>query len=201
MKILKHGHLTYGILIGCLLLAMPATVTAATQDEQLRRTMADIALLNSQLAQRKADAASIRDALTIQFETLQSETRRLWKDGEIKSDKQALENPRIRYNLMLMAEIQAYIERYVQKMGYYRVACDRLSYLYQQADDDLKIVNTLSGMKIDALISQTQKILNAYLSDAQTLLVHPETLTIEPPEATLRALKSGGRLASNNGAN
>jgi hypothetical protein len=180
---------------------MPSTITASTQDEQLRRMMADIALLNNQLAQRKADAASIRDALTVQIEALKSETWRLWRDGEIKSDEQALENPRIRYNLMLMAEIQAYIERYAQKMDYYRVACNRLSYLYQQADDDLKIVNTLSGMKIDALISQTQKILDAYLPASQTLVVHPETLIIDTPEATLRKLKSGRQLASNDGAN
>jgi hypothetical protein len=197
----KHCHLTRAILIGCLLLAMPSTITASTQDEQLRRMMADIALLNNQLAQRKADAAGIRDALTVQIKALKSETWRLWRDGEIKSDKQALENPRIRYNLMLMAEIQAYIKRYAQKMDYYRVASNRLSYLYQQADDDLKIVNTLSGMKIDALISQTQKILDAYLPDAQTLVVHPETLTIDTPEATLRKLKSAKQLASNDGAN
>ena len=56
-----------------------------------------------------------------------------------------LDNPRLFYDLMLMGEIQAYIERYTQKIGYYRVACDRLAYLYQQADDDLKIVSTLSG--------------------------------------------------------
>ena len=83
---------------------------------------------------------------------------------------------------MLMAEIQAYIHRYTQKIGDYRVACDRLSYLYQQADDDLKIVNTLSGVKIDALVLQAEKILDNYRPESQTIVIQPDKLTIDAPE-------------------
>ena len=119
--------------------------------------MADIALLNSQMAQRKTDAGGIRDALSAQLEAIKTEARREWQEKGINTEAEALKNPRLLYDLMLMAEIQAYIHRYTQKIGDYRVACDRLSYLYQQADDDLKIVSTLSGMKIDALVFTGRK--------------------------------------------
>jgi hypothetical protein len=170
-------------------LVLPSTVTANNKDELLRQTMADISLLNSQIAQRKTDADGIRDALSVRFEEIKTEARQEWREKGIKTDAEALKNPRLLYDLMLMAEIQAYIHRYTQKIGYYRVACDRLSYLYQQADDDLKIVSTLSGMKIDALISQAEKILDGYLPDAQTIIIQPDKLTIEAPEKIWETLK------------
>ena len=173
------------------LLVVPSTVTANNKAELLRQTMADIALLNSQMAQRKADAGGIRDALSAQLEAIKTEARREWREKGIDTEAEALKNPRLLYDLMLMAEIQAYIQRYTQKIGDYRVACDRLSYLYQQADDDLKIVSTLSGMKIDALISTAEKILDGYRPEAQAIVIQPDKLTIETPEKMWQALSEG----------
>lgn len=191
MKSLKRHHRWSSVVIIWLVVALPSIATAAAKAEQLRQTMADIALLNSQLAQRKADADEIRQALTAQMETIKAEAWRQLQEKQIKSEATALKTPRLLYDLMLIAETQAYIDRYAQKSGYYRVACDRLSYLYQQADDDLKIVNTLSGMKIEALISQAGKILDAYLPDAQTLVIQPDNLATDSPEKVWRALTSG----------
>lgn len=173
------------------LLVLPSTAAADNNAERLRETMADIALLKGQMAQRKTDADGIRDALSAQLEAIETEARREWQEKRINTEAEALKNPRLLYDLMLMAEIQAYIRRYTQKIGDYRVACDRLSYLYQQADDDLKIVSTLSGMKIDALVSQADKILDGYLPEAQTIVIQPDKLTIEAPEKMWEALKKG----------
>ena len=161
---------------------------AADKGEQLRRSMAEIALLNGQMAQRKDDALSIRETLSQKLKELDSEAREVLRANKIRSQIDALEHPRIYYNLLLMAEIEAYMGRYTEKIAYYRVACDRLSYLYQQADDDLKIVNTLSDLKIDALIVQTEKILDGYLPDAQTIVINPATLAVVKPENLLPRL-------------
>ena len=174
------------------LTALPSSVVANNSGEMLRRTMADIALLNSQIIQRMAEADEIRAALSAKRQEIEAEAWREVNDKGIKTQAEALKNPRVFHDLMLIAEIKAYIHRYTLKIGYYRVAADRLSYLYQEADDDLKIVNTLSGMKIDALISQSEKVLDGYLPDAQTIIIQPGALTIEAPEniwETLNAKK------------
>ena len=173
------------------LLVLPSTVAADNNAERLRETMTDIALLKGQMVQRKTDADGIRDALSEYLKAIETEVRREWQEKGLNTEEEALNNPRLLYDLMLMAEIQAYIRRYTQKIGYYRVACDRLSYLYQQADDDLKIVSTLSGMKIDALASQADKILDGYLPQAQTIVIQPDKLTIETPEKMWEALNKG----------
>ena len=173
------------------LLVLPLTVAADNNAERLRETMADISLLKGQMVQRKTDADGIRDALSEYLNAIETEARREWQEKGLNTEVEALNNPRLLYDLMLMAEIQAYIRRYTQKIGDYRVACDRLSYLYQQADDDLKIVSTLSGMKIDALVSQAGKILDGYLPEAQTIVIQPDKLTIETPEKMWESLSKG----------
>ncbi|MBC2713320.1 MAG: hypothetical protein HGJ94_20680 [Desulfosarcina sp.] len=191
MKPSKITHRSLMLVIVLVLMALPSTVTGNAKGERLRQTMADISLLNSQMAQRKTDAAGIRDSLSTRLEEIKTEALRELREKGIRTEADALGNPRLLYDLKLMAEIQAYIDRYTEKMGYYRVACDRLSYLYQQADDDLKIVSTLSGMKIGELISQAEKILEAYLPDAQTIAIQPDTLTIEPPEKIWKTFSKG----------
>ncbi len=176
-----------------LLLVLPSAAAADNNAERLRQTMADIALLKGQMAQRKTDAGAIRDALSAQLEAIETEARHEWQEKGIVTAAEALKNPRLLYDLMLMAEIQAYIHRYAQKIVDYRVACDRLSYLYQQADDDLKIVSTLSGMKIDALVSQAEKILDGFLPEAQTIFIHPDKLIIDAPEKMWEALTRATR--------
>lgn len=193
MKPLKIRHCSFLFVVVMVLglVALPCAVSANAIGERLRRTMAEISLLNSQMAQRKADAAGIREALSARLEEIRTEVLRESRKKGIKTEADALNDPRLFYDLMLMAEIQAYGNRYRKKIGYYRLACDRLSYLYQQADDDLKIVDTLSGMKIDAFISQAEKVLDSYLPDAQTLVIQPDTMTIAPPEKIWKALKKG----------
>lgn len=176
----------------CLWAVFPGVAAAASNGaEQLRKTMADIALLNNQLAQRKADAARLREELSERIEEIKAEIREKATESKIKDEKEALKTPRILFDLRLIAEIQAYMKRYAREMSYYQVACDRLSYLYQQADDDLKIVNTLSGMKIGALVSQTEKIVNAYLPDAQTIVIQPGSMVIASPESVWKSIDTG----------
>jgi hypothetical protein len=189
VELAKLIHKPWMLALLLVLMSLSSIVEANEEGEQLRRTMAEIALLNSQMAQRKADAVGIREALSARLEDIKTEALQVLREKKITTPADALESPRVFYDLLLMAEIEAYIGRFAQKIGYYRVACDRLSYLYQQADDDLKIVNTLSELKIDALVTQTGKILDDYLPEAQTLVIEPATLNMEAPEKILARLK------------
>jgi hypothetical protein len=173
-------------------MVLPVGAMEDSKDEQLRRTMAEISLLNNQLAQRKADAGEIRGRLSVRLGEIKTEALDQIRKAGIETQTGALGHPRIRYNLMLMAEIRAYMDRYAKKISYYRIACDRLSYLYQQADDDLKIVNALSGIKIDALMGQVEKVIDGYLPEAQTIVLQPDTLSVAPPEEVWKMLSAGG---------
>jgi hypothetical protein len=173
------------------LMAMAMTATAADSNEILRRTMAQIDLLNSQIADRKAEVVAIRETLLQRLRAIKTEALQEIRQKAIKTQAEALDDPKLFYDFKLMAQIRAYRDRYAQKIAYYRVAGDRLSYLYQQAGDALKIVDTLSGMKIDALISQSKKVLDEYLQEAQTIVIHPGSLSVDPPQKIWQTLKNG----------
>ena len=177
-------------IIFCILLWSFAPIDASASDksERLRQTMADLSLLNSQLLERKTEAESIRDDLFVKLMEVKTEARKEIRSAGIRNKTEALQHPRILYDLILMAEIQAYMDRYKKKIGYYRVACDRIGYLYQRADDDLKIVKTLSGMKVEALASQASQLNETYLKEAQTIVIKPELIMIDPPERIWESL-------------
>ena len=97
--------------IGGLILFSTMTVMANDKGDQLYRTMADISLLNSQMSQRKEDAVEIRDQLVAQLKAISEEAKQKIQDKKIETQAQALENSRIFYDMRLMAEIQAYVDR------------------------------------------------------------------------------------------
>lgn len=171
-----------------LVMWLPNAAVGAEKD-LLQRIMADVSLLNAQMVQRKADAVGIRALLIDRLKTIRSEAGQEALKRGITTLAAAKEHPRLYYDMILMAEIQAYVDRYTQKIAYYRVACDRLGYLYEQAGDDLKMVSTLSGLTIDALAAQAEKIRETYLSEAQALVIQVEAGTvIEPTETIWKSL-------------
>jgi hypothetical protein len=175
------------LLLATVILVATPDAMANTKGDQLRRIMADISLLNGQLAQRKSDAAGIRDTLSERLKEIEAEATQEMQTHKIKTEKQARQVPRLWFDMVLMGEIRAYVDGYARCINHYRVACDRLSYLYQQADDDLKIISTLSDMKIEALVAQARKVLDHYLADAQTIELRPETLTPVSPQDVWKA--------------
>jgi hypothetical protein len=170
---------------------VPTVGVANQKSDRLRQAMAELSLLNSQLLERKVESEVIRDDLTAQLKQIKAEARKEVVSAGFSNRQQALQHPRILYDLMLMAEIQGYIDRYKNKIGFYRVACDRIGYLYQRADDDLKIVNTLSGMKVEALALQAKQLNETYLAEAQTILIKPDLIIVDPPEKIWERLISG----------
>lgn len=190
MPLTKIVHCMLFIWLVVAWICPPATHADNMKKKQLQRIMADIALLNNQLEQRKNDAADTRSKLSRRMDEIRKEVLGEIRSAKIRNEAEALAHPRVHYDLMLIAEIQAYVDRYTDRINYYRIATDRLTYLYQQADDDLKIINTLSDIKIDALMAQAEKVLDGYLSDAQTIVAQPATLAIQSPEAVWKTLES-----------
>ena len=95
MKRRWHPTGFFGIL--AVLLALVSSAMAADKAEQLRRTMADIALLSSQLVQRRADASVIRDELATRHAALREEALKIVKEKQIDMPSKALEQPRLYY--------------------------------------------------------------------------------------------------------
>lgn len=142
----------------------------------LQRNMADISLLQSQLNERKSEAIDIRENLYQQLSDLRTEIKTILVQEKIKTFISAQKAPRIHHNLKLSAEIYTYIDQFNQKIRFYQIGLEKLEYLYQQADDDLKIINTLTNLKIEALLAQIETVIFDYLPEAHRILISLDDL-------------------------
>lgn len=154
----------------------------------LQQKMADINLLQNQLNERKSEAIEIREKLYTHLSTLKAEIETVAAKENINEFKTAQNIPRIRYNMRLIAEILSYIDQFNQKIRYFQIGQDKLEYLYQQADDDLKIINTLTNLKIEALVSQIDVIVFEYLPEAHRILITLDALNVINAETVWRKI-------------
>ena len=137
----------------------------------LQQKIADISLLQSQLNERKSEAIEIREKLYKQLSDLTTEIKAILAQKKIKEFNNAEKTPRIHHNLQLSAEIYAHIDQFNQKIRFYQIGQDKLDYLYQKADDDLKIINNLTNLKIEALLAQIDAVIIEYLPEAHRILI------------------------------
>jgi len=175
MKIIENSILTL-IFFLCLIISIPAV--AGERITALQQKIADISLLQSQLNERKNDAIKIRENLYQHLFTLRTEIETITTQRKIKTFNSAKTHPRVFHNLQLSAEIHSYIGQINQKVRFYQIGLDKLDYLYQLADDDLKIINTLTNLKIEALLIQIDAVISEYLPEAHRILISLENLDI-----------------------
>jgi len=97
--------------------------------------------------------------------------------------KSAIREPRIKYNLSLIQQIIGLIAAFDKKIIYYKIGNDKLKYLHSQADDDLQIVTTLSDMRIEALTSQIEQVINTYLPEAHKVIIDPSMVQFQKIES------------------
>jgi hypothetical protein len=169
------------LILACLAGLWPGIASPNSKSAELQRKTADIALLQQQLQDRVRQAEQIRSALLAQQRQLVDEINVLRKQHQINSLGRAEQIPRIRYNIELLRSMMAYVAVFDSKIRYFQTGREKMSYLLRMVEDDIKMINTLNDLKIDALTTQISLIINRYLPDAHIIQVDPNK--VEPLSA------------------
>jgi hypothetical protein len=159
------------VLVACLFgsgLADDAGKTAT-----LNRTLSDIAELSRSINQQIEEACALIDRLSEQRELLTHEINQERERHGIASFRQAVQINRIDYNLKLIQQLSAYIERLHGSAEYFRGANQLLNFYARQARDDLLMLKTLQDADISGLMNkfaaaknEFEMVLNKPLLDA-----------------------------------
>ncbi len=170
-------YLILAICAGSLLLTAGATDAVANPNiQELQSKAADIALLKNQLGDRKQQAdAVLADLTALEYEIL-NEIRILLKSYQISSIKDVKFHPRLKHNFDLMRQVLAYTRAFREKIRFYQSGEDKLSYLHQLVQDDLKMSTTLNHYEIDALTTQISMLIHRYLAEAHIIQIDPQHL-------------------------
>jgi hypothetical protein len=144
--------------------------------------MVEISSLCSKLMERRTQAVGLYEKLKRHMETLEIEIENEKKRSQIISYQTAISNLRVDYDIRLIQKIRAYITGLKEKIQYLEVGSEELEFLYQQADDDLKICKTLNDMKIERLMAQVDKIFHKYECEAAKLVLDENAIVPVPAE-------------------
>jgi chromosome segregation ATPase len=148
------------VLVACLFgsaLADDAGKTAA-----LNRALADIAEFGRIFNQRIEEACALLDRLKEQREQLKNEIQQERGRHDITSFQQAVQIDRIDYNLRLIQQLTAYIERLNGSVEYFRGANQLLNFYARQARDDLRMLKTLRDADISGLMNKIAAAKNEF---------------------------------------
>ncbi len=158
------------------------TACAESKADELHRKIADIRLLKAQLADRIQQAEAVLAELSSQQRSLATEVRLLQKSYAFKSYQQVRKFDRAHHNIELLRSLTAYTDAFAKKIRFYQSGYDKLSYLSQLAEDDIKMISTLNDFEIDALTTQISLVINRYLREAHIIQIDPERVKLASSE-------------------
>ena len=179
---LRQKNFIWGLFF-ILLLLLPGNILADNfKLSDLTNKMAEISSLRDKIIQRQAQASKLIKQLSQTMVELKEEIKGEKRKFRITSCQEAIHNPRIDYNIKLIQKILVYISRLNDKVQYLDIAREELVFFYQQAEDDLKILETLSDMKIEKLMDQINQTTHKYQSEAKGLSIDVNGIDLSPPE-------------------
>ena len=187
---LRQKNCIWGLFF-IILLLLPGNILANNfKLSDLTNKMAEISSLRNKIIQRQAQASKLIKQLSQTMVELKEEIKGEKRKLRITSCQEAIRNPRVDYNIKLIQKILVYISRLNEKIQYLDIASQELAFLYQQAEDDLKILETLSDMKIEKLMGQIDQIFGKYQSEANRLVIDSDGIVLSPPEEIWESIMS-----------
>lgn len=137
--------------------------------------------MQDKISKKQTQANKMRERLTENMLTLKEETTSEQRRIETASYQETIKSPRILYNLKLIQRLQAYVTKLDDILAEYEIWKAKLDYLYQKADDDLKIFETLNHMKVERLIEEIDRMIREYASANEAYLFNAKDIILKRP--------------------
>ncbi len=133
----------------------------------LNAKMAEISSLQQVLTEKISLAQDKRRLLKQKITTLREEIVDEKERRQINSYRQALDVPRIEFNLQLIQLLQGYVARLDERIRYFQTANETLSFYSQQIKDDLLLIKTLNDLEVDKLIASINSAFDEYVPQSR----------------------------------
>ncbi len=174
---------TIFLCLSCLVYPLSAVAENA---EPFPQKMEELLGLREEATRKLILASEILDYLNRGMEELKQEIRRIQIEKKIISYTKAVQSARIRYNLLLLGQLNAYCSRLNGRIEELKAACARLDFLYQRLADDLKMVETVDQFETAGQLKQVDDIIqrDAWLN--QPHLFEADGLIIPKPQEIWR---------------
>ena len=188
-KPLVFWPLILPLLAGCLLVPAGAC-RAASGSELLEKKMNQIIELQKKLTEKITLAENVLKQLEEKLDGLAVEIQDERLRAGVLTYRDAVRLQGLDNRLKLAQQLLSYIAQLKDRIGIFRDGSRQLTFLYQEAADDLKIIQTLSHLRLDDFITRTDGVI-AYLdSELSRHLLKASAVHYEHSQSTWEAVLS-----------
>ncbi|MDY6950841.1 MAG: hypothetical protein SWE60_04970 [Thermodesulfobacteriota bacterium] len=184
---------TYRICLGvlcCFFTILSSDLALAVNPSMvsLQQKMGQLASLRQSIVEKTERGTRIRQQFKEQRQAIVEEIRKEQERMGTESYQKALQCPRIDYALKLLQRYDGYLSEIDRRLTYFETVDVQLAYLLEQAEDDMKIIETLHDMDIAALVIRIESVLDAYLPEAEKPLIRAKSLPLPQHQGVWNAI-------------
>ena len=160
-------YLISGSLAALIIYLLPCSpgYTNEYKTAELNRKMAEMSSLQQSLSEKISLAMHKRLQLDRKMAQLENEIKAETEPLQKASYPNAIQHPRIKFNLQLMKSLLGYRTKLTEKIDYFQIGYQTLDFYRQQVQDDLLMIKTLNDMEIDKLIARINSLLDEFLPE------------------------------------
>ena len=170
--------------------AAAAGAVNAAKMELLQQRITAVQVLLERIGDIHKQAVTLQGTLQARAAEYSREIHDEKIDRKLKTFQQAVGVYRVRYNLKLVQQVNAYLGAVSERIEFFQQGREQIDFLYQQAQDDLKMVRTLSDMEIAVFIDRMDRTLAKYTRAADSSLFAIEKIRQEKLEAIWKAVSA-----------
>jgi len=149
---------------------------------ELHRKMAEISSLQQKLSHKISMAMQKQEQLHQSVDELEKEIKLEKEQLQIESYLKAIQNPRIEFDLKLIQLLIGYIYGINEKISSFQNGYQTLAFFQQQAQDDLRMIETLNDMEIDELITQINSVLDTFFPELSKPVFDAQNIPMKDTE-------------------
>ena len=157
----------------------------------LQQRITEIQALQTRMDEIRGQAVALQSTLHAKVDAYSKEIRKERDAQALKNYRQAIKVYRVRNNLKLVQQITAYLAAVSERIAFFEEGREQVDFLYQQAQDDLKMVQTLSDMEITGFIDRMDQVLARYQKAVNSSLFDIEKIQQAELEALWDSISAG----------
>ena len=133
-------------------------------------------------------ALAIRSDLTARGREYTGEIKDVHQRHRYGSFAEAIRNPRVHYNLKLIQMVSGYTAALDEKIVFFKDSLEQIRFLYRQAEDEFKMMQTLGALENASLLDRIDRLLIEYRAELQKDLIVSTRISFRPCDAIWREI-------------
>ncbi|MGA9262751.1 MAG: hypothetical protein WBV95_12315 [Desulfobacterales bacterium] len=133
-------------------------------------------------------ALTVRADLTARGREFTGEIKDVHQRHRYGSYAEAIRNPRVHHNLKLIQMVSGYTGALDEKIVFFKDSLEQIRFLYRQAEDEFKMMQTLGSLENASLLDRIDRLLIEYRAELKKDLIVSTRISFRPCDAIWREI-------------